>query len=179
MPASRFAGMLFAAFLLALAIPSASEETAGFQGSVQLQPTKESFLHVGDENDPCEPISGSGTTADPYVFEAFLDHFTSHTGNFAFKGCGPAAQPVLKITAGACSFICTLLKALCTFERGGLFVCGHCYCMSSMRIWRSWCGALIFEPILQARPTSSSRNTSQTGCIPWASGITQMGCMAA
>jgi hypothetical protein len=65
-----------------------------------LQPTFESFLHVGDANDPCLPTSGSGTIDDPYVFEAYVDHFTSHTGNFAFKSCGPAAQPVLKITAG-------------------------------------------------------------------------------
>jgi hypothetical protein len=73
---------------------------------VQWQPTLESFLHVGDANDPCLLSSGSGTTADPYVFEAYIDHFTSHTGNFAFKSCGPAAQPVLKITAGAhvCSY---------------------------------------------------------------------------
>ena len=70
-----------------------------------MQPTFESFLHVGDANDPCLPSAGSGTADDPYVFEAYVDHFTSHTGNYAFKGCGPAAQPVLKITAGhACSY---------------------------------------------------------------------------
>jgi hypothetical protein len=65
-----------------------------------LQPTLESFLHVGDANDPCQPTSGSGTTDDPYAFEVYIDHFTSHTGNYAFKGCGPAAQPVLMIKAG-------------------------------------------------------------------------------
>lgn len=47
------------------------------------------FLHMvlilvigaaGTEQDPCEPTSGSGTAADPFVFNATLNYHVSSTG---------------------------------------------------------------------------------------------------
>ncbi|CAG9464345.1 unnamed protein product [Pedinophyceae sp. YPF-701] len=56
-------------------------------------------IHAGTEADPCEPTSGSGTTADPYIFNASVDFFVSSTGYYAFDDC-TAERPVLKMEAG-------------------------------------------------------------------------------
>jgi len=47
------------------------EESAAVDGALQAAP-EENPAHAGTDDDPCEPTGGTGTDADPYIFEVSL-----------------------------------------------------------------------------------------------------------
>ena len=88
---ARAAGMASMLCALLLVASAAAEESAAFTGSLQSSPP--AFTHAGTDADPCEPTSGSGTEADPFVFKVRLRCSVSR-----WAGC--VATPVTACSPG-------------------------------------------------------------------------------
>ncbi|KAJ1496464.1 hypothetical protein T484DRAFT_1923549 [Baffinella frigidus] len=89
------------AALLLLAATANGEEESGAAPAYDACLFNCDFKHAGTDADPCQPASGAGTEADPYVFETYVNFFQSSTGYYMFTKCGPTPKPTLQIKAGA------------------------------------------------------------------------------
>ncbi|EKX41142.1 hypothetical protein GUITHDRAFT_112878 [Guillardia theta CCMP2712] len=55
----------------------------------------------GTDIEPCEPVSGAGTEANPFIFQVKLNYFVSSTGYFSFTNCKGSQRPTIKIRANS------------------------------------------------------------------------------
>eukprot|EP00960_Hanusia_phi_P039837 754083-Hanusia_phi.AAC.1 len=55
----------------------------------------------GTDIEPCEPVAGTGTETDPYIFQVKLNYFVSSTGYFSFTRCEGSQRPTIKIKANS------------------------------------------------------------------------------